>query len=54
MTVLRSILTVILWPGDQFCRLTGQDPKEDSGMLRGFVNNIAWGAVALVMLAAFL
>ena len=50
MRILKPFLAVILLPGDQFCRMTGQDPREDSGMLRGFVNNIVWGAVAVICL----
>lgn len=52
MSALRFLTAIILFPGDQFCRMTGQNPKEDSGMLRGFVNNIAWGVVVVIVLAA--
>ena len=51
MFVFRLIANVILWPGDTFCRIVGQDPMQDSGMLRGFANNIAWGFVAVIVLA---
>ena len=54
MAILRTMLAVILWPGDQFCRMTGQDPREDSGMLRGFVNNIVWGVFAVICLAIYI
>lgn len=50
MKLLNLLLKIIIWPGDRFCAAVGQDPKEDNGMLRGFINNLAWGIpiVALV------
>ena len=50
MAFLKFMLSVIIWPGDRFCEIVGQDPREDSGMLRGFVNNIAWGLIAVIVL----
>lgn len=50
MKILKKIIAIIIWPGDRFCEAVGQDPVDDNGMLRGFVNNIAWGVpiVALI------
>lgn len=50
MAILRTLLSILIWPGNRFCEIVGQDPYEDNGMLRGFVNNIAWGFVAVVIL----
>ena len=50
MAVLRKLLSIVIWPGNQFCEIVGQDPYEDNGMLRGFVNNIVCGVVAVVIL----
>ena len=54
MSLIKAVLKIIIWPGDQFCRMTGQNPREDSGMLRGFVNNIVWGFVAVIGLVMFI
>lgn len=50
MRFLRFLVQIIIWPGDQFCRMTGQNPREDSGMLRGFVNNVFWGFICVIIL----
>ncbi|MGB0506318.1 MAG: hypothetical protein ACPGGK_08985 [Pikeienuella sp.] len=50
MRYLDYLIAIIIWPGDKFCRVVGQKPREDSGMLRGFVNNIVWGFVCVVIL----
>ncbi|MEM7267867.1 MAG: hypothetical protein AAF401_01300 [Pseudomonadota bacterium] len=54
MAALRLLIAIIIWPGDRFCEAVGQDPYEDNGMLRGFVNNIAWGVVAVLVIVATL
>lgn len=50
MKLLKLLVAIIIWPGDKFCAAVGQDPAEDNGMLRGFINNLAWGIpiVALI------
>lgn len=53
MKALKILIAIIIWPGDRFCAAVGQDPADDNGMLRGFVNNIAWG-VPIVALVWFL
>ena len=54
MTALNMMLQTFLWPGDRFCAWIEQNPKVDSGMLRGFINSIVWGiVVVLIMLATW-
>ena len=50
MPVVRTVGAFVLWPGNTVCRIVGQDPMKDSGMLRGFVNSIAWGVIAVIVL----
>lgn len=50
MPILRSLMAFFLWPGNVVCRTVGQNPLDDGGMLRGFVNSIAWGLVSVVVL----
>jgi hypothetical protein len=50
MPVVRAVGAFVLWPGNTVCRIVGQDPMMDSGMLRGFINSIAWGLVAVIVL----
>ncbi|WP_340107710.1 hypothetical protein [Pikeienuella sp. HZG-20] len=54
MGFLRLLLGIVLWPGNRFCAMVGQDVREDSGMLRGFINNLFWGAVIVATLAILL
>ncbi len=48
MTILKFLLNIAIWPGNRFCESVGASPQDDSGMLRGFVNSIVWGAVAAI------
>ena len=48
--ILLAMLSVFIWPGDRFCQQIGVSPREDSGMLRGFVNSVVWGAVISILL----
>lgn len=50
MLVVRAVVAFLLWPGNTICRVVGQDPMLDSGMLRGFANSIAWGMIAVIVL----
>jgi len=50
MTFLKLFLSIAILPGDYFCALVGASPKDDSGMLRGFINSIFWGAVMVVVI----
>ena len=52
MLILRTLLMVFIWPGDRFCERLGASPMEDSGMLRGFINSIAWGIVVVLIMVA--
>lgn len=52
MIALNAMLQTFLWPGNQFCTWIDQDPKQDSGMLRGFINSIAWGIVVVLIMVA--
>ena len=50
MLFVRVVVAFLLWPGNAVCRVVGQGPMLDSGMLRGFANSIAWGVVAVIVL----
>ena len=50
MMLLKLLVAIIIWPGNRFCEAVGQDPADDNGMLRGFVNNIAWGVPAVALI----
>jgi hypothetical protein len=50
MPIVRAVGAFLSWPGNTICRIVGQDPMQDSGMLRGFANSIAWGLVAVIVL----
>lgn len=50
MAILRKLLSILIWRGNRFSQIVGQDPYEDNGMLRGFVNNLAWGLIAMIIL----
>ena len=52
MTALNAVLQTLLWPGNLFCAWVDQDPRQDSGMLRGFINSIAWGLVVVLIMVA--
>lgn len=52
MPLLIALLTVFLWPGNAMCAAMGTTPAEDSGMLRGFMNSLVWGIVAVIVLWA--
>lgn len=53
MSWAHLLLNGLIWPGQAFCEAVGQDPHEDGGMLRGYVNSIVWGlAAAVVVLLA--
>lgn len=51
MRLIKYPLKIILWPGNKFCEAVGQDPHEDNGLLRGFVNNIVWGVLIVIIMA---
>lgn len=44
------LLNAFLWPGDRFCEMVGSSVEGDAGLLRGFVNSIAWGLVAVLVI----
>ncbi|MGB0410319.1 MAG: hypothetical protein ACPGFA_01925 [Pikeienuella sp.] len=50
MKFLKMLGAIIIWPGNRFCAAVGQDPREDNGMLRGFVNNIVWGVPIIALI----
>ena len=50
MNPLVKLLDIFLWPGDRFCMIVGSSPKDDNGMLRGFINSIVWGLLAVMVL----
>ena len=50
MAILKLILALAIMPGDRFCAMVGASPQDDSGMLRGFINSIFWGAVLAIIL----
>ena len=54
MPAIRAVGIFFLWPGNTACRIVGQDPMKDGGMLRGFINSIAWGLVAIIVLGSTL
>ena len=50
MHILSLALNVFLWPGNRFCESMDVSPKDDSGMLRGFINSLVWGIVLVIIL----
>ena len=54
MAILKTLLDIFLWPGNTFCAGIGASPQDDSGMLRGFINSIAWGIVAVIIMVLVL
>ncbi|MCI4665383.1 MAG: hypothetical protein MRY74_11740 [Neomegalonema sp.] len=48
--MMQGLFQILIWPGDKICALIGQNPKDDSGMLRGFVNNVFYGGVAALLI----
>lgn len=53
MKLLKLLLSIAIWPGNKFCAAVGQDPADDNGMLRGFINNLAWGIPAVTLIWIF-
>ena len=49
MQILSIALNVFLWPGNRFCESMGVSPKDDNGMLRGFINSLVWGIVLVIV-----
>ena len=54
LRLLRLLVAVLIWPGDKVCAYIGLDPMSDSGMFRGFVNNVVWGGVAILAMYALM
>ncbi len=50
MIILKTLLHLAIWPGNRFCQAIGASPSDDSGMLRGFINSIFWGAVMAIIM----
>lgn len=49
MKYVRQAATVVAYPGNWFCERVGNRPEEDNGLLRGFVNNVVWGGVSVII-----
>jgi len=46
MAILRMLWTIFVWPGDSVRRWLGMTEEQDGGLVRAFVNQVFWGAVA--------
>ena len=49
MPLLNSLLNLFFLPGNLVLRSLGISVKEDSGIIRSFINSSVWGAIALVI-----
>ncbi|MFT5508179.1 MAG: hypothetical protein ACI89J_001253 [Hyphomicrobiaceae bacterium] len=47
MHLLRIIVDVFLWPGDQARKALGITVEQDGGLLRSLINMLVWGTVSL-------
>ena len=48
-SILDSVLTVFLWPGDFVRRRLGIELERDGGIIRSFVNRIVGGGIILFL-----
>ncbi len=50
MTLLTTALNVFLWPGNTVCERLGVSPRDDNGMLRGFINSLVYSVILVIVL----